>query len=160
MNRLLTGIAVVILLCGFLFWWFHPQQALKRRTKGLMNTLTLVDGAGAASRNLKLGPLSRAITDDVEISGAGDRRAEGTFRRESIEAGFAWLSRNARSTSFQIRRFESISISGDTGVVTATVDAMVILPRETPLDGEYSMTLTWRNNSESWQLTGAKWQPR
>lgn len=160
MNRLIPGLVALLLLCGFLFWWFHPHQALKRRTKGLMNTLTLVEGAGAASRNLKLSPLSRAIADEVTVTGSGDRRAEGIFQRGSIEAGFAWLTRNARSSHFHIRRFETVSVSGEIGTVIASVDATVILPKDTPLDGLYSMTLTWRSDGSTWRLTAAEWQPQ
>ncbi len=159
MNRLRTGLIALVILTAFLFWWFHPNQALKRRTKGLMQTLTLVEGTGSGSRNLKIGPLSRAIADQVTISGAGDQRAEGIFHRDSIESGFAWLATNARSTRFQIRRIESVTITGDTGIVQADIEAQVILPREIPLDGNYSMTLTWQNDGSAWRLIAAEWQP-
>lgn len=160
MNRALTGIAILLALCGFLLWWFHPQQTLKRRSKSLMNTLSLAEGAGAASRNLKLNSLSRAIADEVTVAGSGDRRADGTFRRESVEAGFTWLTRNARSSRFRIRHFDSVTISGDVGTVIASVDAEVILPENTPLDGIYSVTLSWRGHANAWRLTAAEWHPR
>ena len=160
MNRALTGTAILLALCGFLVWWFHPAQTLKRRSKSLMNTLTLAEGAGAASRNLKLNPLARAIADEVTLRGTGSRRANGTFQRESIEAGFSWLTRNARSSRFQIRQFDSIAISGNVATVTATVDAEVILPDATPLDGIHTVTLTWLGEGNAWRLTACEWHPR
>ena len=160
MNRLLTGIGVLAIIAGFLVWWFHPHQVLKRRTKGLMQTLTLVEGAGAASRNLKIYPLARAIADEVELSGSGDQRAEGVFSRSQIESGFSWLARNARHTRFQIRRIESVTRSGGTGVVRAVIDAEVVLQQDTPLHGPYFMTLTWQNDGNSWRLVAAEWQPQ
>jgi len=159
MKRLTTALVTLAVLTGFLFWWFHPNQTLKRRSNGLMRTLTIPEGAGAASRNLKSSPLSRAIADQVTLSGAGDSRAEGVFHRGNIEAGFAWFVRNARSSRFQIRRFENITVTGDTGVVRARIDANVQLPKDTPLDGSYSMTLTWHNDGSSWRLVAAEWQP-
>jgi len=39
-NRLLVSVFTFVVICGFLLWWFHPHQSLKRRTKALMNTLT------------------------------------------------------------------------------------------------------------------------
>jgi len=160
MNRLFAGIGILVIVAGFLIWWFHPHQVLKRRTKGLMETLTLVEGAGAASRNLKIYPLARVLADKVTISGAGDKRAEGDFSSASIESGFSWLTRNARFTRFQIRRIESIRRSGDIGVVHALIDADVVLQQETPLQGPYSMTLTWQNDGSSWRLIAAEWQPQ
>lgn len=157
MKRILTGIGLLAILAGFLIWWLHPHQVLKRRTKGLMETLTLVEGAGPASRNLKIYPLARAIADEVEISGSGDRRSEGAFNRSQIESGFSWLTRNARFTRFQIRRIESVTRSGDTGVVRALIDAEVILQQETPLQGPYFMTLTWQNADNKWRLVAAEW---
>lgn len=161
MNRLLTGTVVLAIVAGFLVWWFHPNQILKRRTKGLMATLTLAEGAGAASRNLKIHPLSRAIADEVRISGAGDRRAEGTFSRGQIESGFSWLTRNASHTRFQLRRVESVTIQGSQGVVRAIVDAEVELKQHpSPLQGRQSVTLTWNNVESSWQLIAAEWNPQ
>jgi len=160
MNRFLTGIGVLAIVIGFLIWWFHPHQVLKRRTKGLMETLTLVEGAGAASRNLKIYPLARALAGEVEISGSGDPRSEGVFSSSSIESGFSWLTRNARFTRFQIRRIESINRSGDLGVVHALIDAEVVLKESTPLHGPYFMTLTWQKDEHSWRLIAAEWQPQ
>ena len=160
MNRLLTSAAVLAVLAGFLVWWFHPNQVLKRRTKGLMQTLTLAEGAGAASRNLKIHPLSRVIAEEVRISGSGDTRAEGVFTRGQIESGFSWLTRNARSTRFQTRRIESVAIHGSEGIVRAVVDGHVELDRQTPLQGQHTVTLTWSHDGDSWRLVAADWSPR
>ncbi|MFU8893780.1 MAG: DUF4440 domain-containing protein [Luteolibacter sp.] len=160
MKRLPTTLGIVVIIAGFLVWWFHPHQALKRRSNGLMETLTIAEGSGTASRNLKVSPLSRMMAEEVTIIGAGDRRAEGTFPRSSVTAGFSWLARNARVTRFKIQRFESITRSGDTGVVHALIDAEVALKQETPLQGAYSMTLTWQNDGSAWRLAAVEWQPR
>lgn len=157
MNRLLTGTAVIAVIAGFLVWWFQPSQVLKRRTKSLMETLTLAEGAGAASRNLKIYPLSRAIGDEVRITGAGDRRAEGVFTRNQIESGFSWLTRSARFTRFQTRRIESVTIQGNQGVVRAIVDTHVELQQQTPLHGQHNVSLTWSHDGDSWRLTSADW---
>lgn len=160
MKRLLTAIGIMAIVAGFLIWWFHPHQTLKRRTTGLVNILTVADGSGTASRNLKVSPFSRMMADEITISGAGDRRADGTFSRSSVEAGFSWFVRNATFSKFKIQRFESISHSGTTGVVHARIIADVGLKQETPLQGTYSMTLTWQNDGTSWRLAAADWQPR
>ncbi len=160
MNRLTTGAAALAILTGFLVWWFHPDQVLKRRTKGLMNTLTLAEGAGAASRNLKLAPLSRAVGDRVLITGSGDHRADGTFTRDEIESGFAWLTRNARFTRFRIRSYESVAIDGREGVVRAVVEGHVELRDRTPLEGTHHATLTWNHDGDSWRLVAADWAAR
>ena len=157
MNRLLTTAAILAVIAGFLIWWFHPNQVLKRRTKNLMDTLTLAEGAGAASRNLKIYPLSRALADEVRISGPGDSRADGVFTRQQIESGFSWLTRNARHTRFQTRRIESVTIQGRQGMVRAEVDSHVELQQQTPLQGPANVTLTWNHDGKSWQLTAAEW---
>jgi len=159
MNRNLTALAALAIVSGFLVWWFQPSQALKRRTNGLMETLTLAEHAGPASRNLKINPLSAAIADEIEILGAGDRRAEGTFSRSDIEAGFAGLAKLARSTRFRILGFDDVTVRGDTGTVRARVDARVELEDRRPLDGTYQVTLVWRKEDGTWRLTRAEWSP-
>jgi len=160
MKRLLTGIGILAIVAGFLIWWFHPHQVLKRRTNGLLKIMTVAEGSGAASRALKVSPLSRMMAEKVSISGSGDQRAEGTFPRPSVEGGFSWLVRNARFTRFKIQRFDSITVSGVTGVVHASIEAEVALKQETPLQGAYTMTLTWQNDGSAWRLAAAEWQPR
>jgi hypothetical protein len=159
MKRPLAMLGVLAIAVAVLVWWFQPAQALKRRTKALMETLTLLDGAGAASRKMKIRPMSEAVADEVEIRGAGDDRADGVFTRSEIEAGFAWLAGSAKSTRFRILDFEAVTIEGDTGVVTADVDATVVLDENRPLDGPHRVTLVWRHDGNSWRLTRAEWQP-
>lgn len=157
MNRLFTSLGALAVVTAFLVWWFHPTQALKRRTKNLMETLTLVEGAGTASRNLKVGTISQAIAGEIELSGSGDRRAEGTFSRSQIESGFAWLTQGARSTRFELIGFDSVTINGDTGTVRARVDARVDLKQGESMNGPHRVTLVWHDDGQSWRLTRAEW---
>lgn len=160
MKRPLAMLGLLVIATAVIVWWFQPAQALKRRTKSLMETLTFADGAGAASRKMKIRPLSEAVADEVEIRGAGDDRADGMFDRSEIEAGFAWFAGSARSSRFRILDFESVTVEGDTGTVTAEVDATVVLDENRPLDGPHRVTLVWRHDGNSWRLTRAEWTPQ
>jgi len=160
MKRPLAGLLALLVITGFLIWWFHPRQVVKRRVNSLMDTVSLAEGAGTAARNLKAYPLNRLLATQVELSGTGDRRADGAFSRSEIEAGFTWLAQNAQSTRFATRRFESITLTGDRAVVRAIVDARVVLGGEMLLDGAHDVRLDWRREDDGWRLTSASWEPR
>lgn len=160
MTRPLAGLLALLVTTGLLVWWFHPKQVVKRRVNSLMETLTLAEGAGTAARNLKAYPLNRLLAPQVELSGAGDRRAEGTFARSEIESGFSWLAQNARSTRFETRSFESVTITGGRAVVRAVVDARVELGSDVLLDGAHDLRLDWQRDDDGWRLDAATWSQR
>ena len=160
MKRPLAMLGALAIATAILVWWFQPAQTLKRRTKALMQTLTLVDDAGSVSRKMKIRPLSDTVADEVELRGAGDDRAEGVFTRSQIESGFAWLAGSAKSARFRVLDFESVEVVEDTGTVTARVDARVVLENHLPLDGPHRVTLVWHHDGDSWRLARAEWMPQ
>ncbi len=160
MKRLIVGAGVLLVTVGFLVWWFHPDHVLKRRTRSLLDTLTLAEGAGTAARNLKAYPLNRLLAAQVELVGTGDRRADGVFSRSEVESGFSWLATNARSSSVVVRRFEAVTRDGDRGEVRVVVDARVELRDAVALDGPHDVRLGWVRGDDGWRLESAEWRPR
>ncbi len=157
MKRLIFPLLVVALLAAFLFWWFSPGQILKRRTRSLLETLTMDAGAGRSTRQMGVYSLNALLAPEVELNTPTIQQANGTFERADLESAYAWLCQQAKQTRFELDRFESVSIIGNRGEVAFSLDALVELPTYRPADGRYQVTFRWQREDDNWRLAAATW---
>lgn len=157
MKRLVIAVAVVLSI-AFAVWWFSPTQVVKRRTNKLMSTLTLEEGSGSAARHLNTLSFGGLIAEDVTLEIAGVGEANGDFSNQDLNAGFSWLTTQARFTKFEVTDFLKVGVGGDRAEVEAKVEAVVALPDYRPADGAYLMELGWVKVEDGWRLTRVKWR--
>ncbi|RPJ33841.1 MAG: hypothetical protein EHM17_08855 [Verrucomicrobiaceae bacterium] len=157
MKRLLVPAAVAVLMAGFAFWWFSPEQVLKRRTRSLLETLTMDAGTGLSSRQMGVYSLNALLAPEVQLDTPTIEQANGTFERQDLESAFSWLCRQAKQTRFELERIDSITVSGGTGEVACVLEAVVELPTYRPADGLYQVRFFWRRGEDGWRLERAMW---
>lgn len=157
MKRLLIVVSVVLSI-AFAIWWLSPTQVVKRRTNKLMHTLTLEEGSGSAARHLNTLAFGNLIAEDVTIDVPSIGEANGEFSRQDLNAGFAWLTTQARFTKFGVTEFLKVGVGDDRAEVEAKVEAVVALPDYRPADGAYLMELSWVRADDGWRLTRVKWR--
>jgi len=158
MRRYLIPVCVV-LGGAFVMWWFSTSQVLKRRTSSLLETMTLEADSGMAGRQMKTYSLNRLLAESVKLENPEIEAASGTFERSDIEAGFSWLTNQAKETRFDVEDFESIEVEGETAKVVLTLTGLVDLKSYRPVDGKYDVVLDWRKEGDGWRLTGSTWNP-
>jgi len=88
MRRLVLLAAVLAASAGFLAWWFSPGQIVKRRTRHVLDLLTLDAGTPATNRMLGTFSLGRLLDDPVALDLPSASEANGSFSRQDLEAGF------------------------------------------------------------------------
>ena len=157
MKRLGLPLIIVALLGAFAFWWFSPEQVLKRRIGTLLQTLTLESGSGKAGRQLGVYSLNALLAPEVELSTPTLGEAIGTFERQELESAFSWLCEQAKESRFELEKIHSVKVDGDRAEVSLTLEAQVILPTIRPADGRYDVTFHWQREDDSWRLARAKW---
>ncbi len=161
MKRFAIPAAALVILAGFLFWWFSPAQVLKRRTLSLLETLTMDAGTGKSTRQLGVYSLNALLAPEVELRTPTIAEADGIFERSELESAFSWLCQHAKQTHFELDKIEAVNISGDRGEVVFSLDALVELPAYRPADGRFQVTFHWqREKNESWRLAAAEWLER
>lgn len=157
MKRLAAVIALVLSV-AFAIWWFSPTQVVKRRTNKLMGTLTLEEGSGSAARHLNTLSFGGLIAEEVTLDVPGVGEANGEFSDQDLNAGFSWLTTQARFTKFEVTEFTKVGVGGDRAEVSAKVEAVVALPDYRPADGAYLMDLSWVREEDGWRLVRVKWR--
>jgi hypothetical protein len=157
MKRLVATAVVGILVVGFAFWWFSPSQVLKRRTLSLLETLTLEPGTAVATRQMGGYSLNALLAPEVTLSTPSIGQANGTFERGELESAHAWLCQHVRQSRFDLERFGSVAVSGETAEVVLFLNALVELPSYRPVDGFYQATLRWRLEDGGWRIVQAVW---
>jgi hypothetical protein len=153
-------IAVILLLAaGATVWWFSPTQVVKRRTSGLLDSLTFSASTGSAYRQASGYGFSSYLAESVELDNPTFPLANGVFDRGTLEAGYSGLANQARESRFDIETFDSITVDGDLATVRATVEGLVQLPDYRPADGRYEVEFHWQKESDgNWRLTRAVWR--
>ena len=157
MKRLALPAIVLVLLGALAFWWFSPVQVVKRRTKTLLETLTLEAGSGKAGRQLATYSLNALLASEVELEAPSIQEANGTFERSEMESAFSWLCGRAKQTRFELEEFHSVRVESDRADVALSLSALVELPSHRPADGRFEVTLRWQEEKDGWRLTGARW---
>lgn len=152
-------IAVIILLAiGSAVWWFSPTQVIKRRTNGLLNSLSFSAGSGTAYRQAAGYGFSAYLAKTVELDNPSIPLANGIFDRATLEMGYSGLANEARESRFDVENFHSVTITGEQAVVTATIEGFVQLPDYRPADGRYDVEFYWQKEPDNWRLTKAVWR--
>lgn len=157
MKRIAPAIFAVALLGALAFWWFSPAQVVKRRTENLLSTLTLPQGSGKSGRQLGVYSLNALLAAEVDLKSSSIAEANGTFERSDLESAFSWLCEHAVQTRFELVGFDSVSVTGSRAQVDCTINAIVELPADRPVDGTYRASLTWILEEDTWRLSVADW---
>ena len=156
MKRYLFPAIVVLVLVLFGAWWFTPSQVVKRRTKSLLQTLTLEPGAGKVSRHAGSYSLNALLANRVVLEIPAVPDGNGDFERDDLDAAFSWLCDQAKQTNFQARDIQSVDVTGDKAKVKLTLTGLVELPSYRPVDGTYDVVFDWNKSKEGWRLTKAE----
>jgi len=157
MKRLGLPIFIAALLGAFLFWWFSPVQIIKRKTKTLLETLTLQASTGAATRQLGVYSLHALLADEVTLEGPAIREANGSFDRSQLESAYSWLCQQAKHSQFDLISFHSVKIDDQSAEVRFALQAVVELPAYRPADGPYEAIFYWQRDDNGWRLSSATW---
>ncbi len=158
MNRHLVAGLVALVVLGMVVWWYTPAQVLKRRSAGLLDSLSFSGGTGIPARQLSGYSFGALLADEVELDSHGIPEADGTFSRATLEAGHAALASYARESGFEIEKIHFVAVDGDHGHVSLTIDGFVQLPDYRPVDGRYQVDLHWRRSETGWHLYRAVWR--
>jgi hypothetical protein len=157
MKRLAISLVILALVAGLGAWWFSDTQVVKRRTKSLLTTLTLDSGGGKVSRQMGAYKLNAILAGEVSLDTPTIREANGTFARSELESAYTWLCNQAKQTRFELKRFRSVTLDGDSAKVELTLFGLVELPNYRPADGNYDVIFDWRKEKDGWRLTSATW---
>lgn len=157
MKKILPVVVAAIVAIGFLAWFFSAEQVVKRRTGKLMSTLSMEEGSGKAGRQMNSLALGNLIADELELETPTIEEANGTHQKTEINSGFTWLTSVAVFTKFEVVDYHSISVTGNTAKVSASIEATVALTTYRPADGLYEVELDWIKAKDGWRLTRAKW---
>jgi hypothetical protein len=158
MKRLTLIVAVLILLAGFLVWWFSPTQVVARRTRELCQVLTLEADSRAAGRSLGSFKLDGLLQPNVELDIPSIADANGTLARSEIGSTFTWLCNNAKETRFKIERIDAIFVDRDLANVRARIEARVLLSGTQVIDSPGDASFTWRKAEDGWRLEKVSWR--
>jgi hypothetical protein len=157
MKRAAILALAVAVIAGFVIWWFSPTQVVKRRTMGLLDTVSMEAGSGRVTRQMGNYSVNRYLSQRVELDIPSVPEANGSFDRATLETGFSSLANLARQTSFQMSELRSIDVEGDLARVSLMVDALVEMPSYRPVDGLYLVNFQWRREEDGWRLVSASW---
>ncbi|MGD7652766.1 MAG: hypothetical protein ACQCXQ_06100 [Verrucomicrobiales bacterium] len=157
MKRAIFPLVILALIAGFSLWWFSPEQAVKRRVRMLLNTLSLEEGSNKSGRKMGVYSLNAVLCDEVELSSPTLDAANGRFDRQELESVFSWICDLAERSEFELIGFDSVTLDGDSATVEFTVEAVVVMPNYRPADGVYKVDFELEKNDHGWRICRATW---
>ena len=158
MKKLWMALAALVILVPLGIWWFSPEQVLMRRTKHLMEVISMSEGTGGALRQAKVFSMNAMLAPEVEIETPGIPGANGTFDKQELESAFSWICQNAKSSSFRVTGFRKVGVDGDRAEVRAGVEGFMELPAYRPADGAFDVTIAWVKGSDGWRFEKVVWK--
>ncbi len=158
MRQLIPITFVLALILGFVFWWFSPAEVIKRRTRNLLQTMTLEPGSGKSGRQLGAYTLNALLASEVELRSDSHPQANGIFDRSELESAYSWICEQADESRFELMDIHSVMIEGDHGTLHCSMKALIVLPGNRPVDGEFEATLKWTLQEDTWRLESATWE--
>jgi hypothetical protein len=150
-KRALVAGSLAVICIAFGIWWFSGTQVLKRRTRALLDTVTVDAGSGKIARGLQASGIDGFLAPTIKLAVPSDL-ASGTWSRDEVAAGFRYVAEAADSTRFEIRDLESVAITGDRATVVAVLDANVHVDRQARIDGPYRTEFDWQKIDGRWRI--------
>lgn len=152
MKKLWIALAALAIFIPLGVWWFSPEQVLVRRTKHLMEVISMDEGTRGALRQAKVFSMNAMLAPEVELETPAIPDANGTFDKQELESAFSWICQNAISSHMRILDFGDIEITGDRGRVEVMVEGRLELPVYRPVDGEYLIAIDWIKGADGWRF--------
>lgn len=157
MKKLLIVLTCVAVLLPLAIWWYSPEQVIMRRTKHLMEVISMNEGRGPM-RQAKVFSMNAMLAPDVIMETPKIPDANGIFTRQEIESGFSWICQNAKSSSFRITSFKSVEVSDERAKVEATAEGFMELRTTRPADGTFRISIDWVKSDDGWRFEKVLWK--
>jgi hypothetical protein len=158
MKKLWILIAALVLFIPLGVWWFSPENVVMRRTKHLMEVVSMSDGAGGPLRQAKVFSMNAMLAPEVELVIPDISDANGTFDKQEMESAFSWICQNAKSSDFRITEFKKIAVQGEKAEVIIEVKGFMELPMGKPADGSFNVNIAWVKGGDGWRFEKIVWK--
>ena len=139
-------------------WWFSPEQVVMRRTKHLMEVLSLSEGTGGPLRQAKVFSMNAMLAPEVELVIPEIADANGTFDKMEMESAFSWICQNTKHSRFDVTAFRNVALNGDSATVNFLAKGYIELAADRPADGTFDVTVVWKKGADGWRYDKVVWK--
>lgn len=158
MKKLWFLLAALLIFLPVGLWWFSADQVIMRRTKHLMEVLSISEGSAGPMRQAKVFSMNAMLAPVVELVSPDISDANGTFDKQELESAFSWICQNAKSSTMRVTDFRSVTVNGDKAEVLALIEGYLELPYSRPADGSFEVTIHWVKGDDGWRFTKIIWK--
>ncbi len=158
MKKTWIAVFAAALLIPLGIWWFSPEQVIMRRTKHLMEVLSLSEGSGGPLRQAKVFSMNALLAPEVKLVIPEISDANGTFDKAEMESAFSWICQNAKHSRFNVTAFRDVAITGDTATVRFLAEGYIELGSGRPADGTFEATIVWKKGGDGWRYDKVIWK--
>lgn len=158
MKKLWIALIAAAVLIPLGMWWFSPEQVIMRRTKHLMEVLSLSEGSGGPLRQAKVFSMNAMLAPEVELVIPEIADANGTFDKQEMESAFSWICQNAKHSRFDVTDFRDVDVNSDLATVRFLVEGYIELGSGRPADGTFEVTIVWKKGGDGWRYDKVVWK--
>ena len=158
-SWIIIAVAVLVLI-PIGIWWSSPEQVVIRRTKHLMDVLTITSGTSSPFRQAKVFSMNALLQPNVEIVTPEISDSNGTFDKQEIESAFSWICKQAKESEFLVTDVQDLEIDGDRAVINVLVKGFRQPPRYRPEDDTHDVEITWEKTGDGWRYSRVVWKTR
>lgn len=158
MKKIWIALIAAALLIPLGMWWFSPEQVIMRRTKHLMEVLSLSEGSGVPLRQAKVFSMNAMLAPEVELIIPEISDANGSFDKQEMESAFSWICQNAKHSRFDVTAFRDVKVAGDTATVRFLAEGYIELGSGRPADGTFEVTIVWKKGGDGWRYQKVVWE--
>lgn len=154
MNKfMIMSLVALIVVTGYLVWWFNPTQIITRQTNGVIKSLDIAETATKTYRALKTNSFSNYLANTVACRVDIANYHRELSRDELIEGHhyFAhqvkWASAKASETSVEI-------IDDMQATSHSLIDFSLNTKKSESIREKVTIKMDWKKNEAGkWQLT-------
>jgi len=158
-------IPLIIILIGFLIWFFSSSQVIKRRTNTILESLELSEGSSRIARVTKSHSLKKILEPQIRITYPQGANIFGTsyplsepitISNDQAATAHSYLTESMDYMKTENTSFEITSI--DSKVATVQIQFTLITKQKKALEKSVTLTgiLTFNKNEKTWLLDSAE----
>ncbi len=151
-------VALAVIAVAILVWWYAPARVVERRTRALLEVVSIPPGTGGAARLMRPDSLRPFLSETVRFKTPADE-VNGALDRDDIVAGFAHVATQAKETRFRMVARRALAVTGDHANIRLVLDARANLAGHPWNNGRYDASIDWQKTKDGWQVTAVEISP-
>lgn len=158
MKRWLPASIALLGAVILLVWWKAPARVVERRTRALLEVITVPASSGKPARLMRPNSLAPFLAPSISFLTPANE-VNGDLENHDVLAGFGHVASAATETRFTMLDVRSVEVAGDAATIRFELEVYTDLHGHDSANGRHEARIDWRKADGDWRVVAVDVRP-